>query len=50
METFLIVKRKDTDRHGEYRTKRLILAAYDAMAQAIAADHSYRSPHEAAAA
>ena len=48
METFPIVKRKDTDRHGEYRTKRLILAAYDAMAQAIAAGHPYRSPFEAA--
>jgi hypothetical protein len=36
MDTFPIVRRKDIDRYGEYRTKRLILEAYDAMASAIA--------------
>ncbi|NMN99777.1 hypothetical protein HH308_00925 [Gordonia sp. TBRC 11910] len=32
METFPIVKRKDIAEFGEYRTKRLILEAYDEMA------------------
>lgn len=32
METFPIVKRKDEAAHGEYRTKRLILEAYDKLA------------------
>lgn len=32
METFPIVKRKDQAAHGEYRTKRLILEAYDRLA------------------
>ena len=32
METFPIVKRKDIERFGEYRTKRLILGYYDAYA------------------
>ena len=33
MDTFPIVRRKDETRHGEYRTKRLILEIYDAMAE-----------------
>ncbi len=33
METFPIVKRKDEAAHGEYRTKRVILEMYDAMAK-----------------
>lgn len=33
MDTFPIVKRKDEAAHGDYRTKRLILAAYDALAE-----------------
>jgi hypothetical protein len=32
METFPIVKRKDEAEHGTYRTKELILAAYDNLA------------------
>lgn len=32
LETFPIVKRKDIATHGEYRTKRLILEAYDQLA------------------
>lgn len=32
MDTFPIVKRKDEAAHGEYRTKRLILEAYDRLA------------------
>lgn len=35
METFPIVKRKDERAFGEYRTKRVILKMYDAMARAI---------------
>jgi hypothetical protein len=34
MDTFPIVRRKDEAAHGEYRTKRLILECYDAMAEA----------------
>ena len=36
METFPIVKRKDLDAHGEYRTKRVILERYDEYAAATA--------------
>ena len=46
METFPIVKRKDVDQHGEYRTKLLILESYDAMAVAIATGEPYRSPFQ----
>ncbi|MFE0575157.1 Eco57I restriction-modification methylase domain-containing protein [Streptomyces albogriseolus] len=34
LDTFPIVKRKDEERYGEYRTKHLILAEYDRMAAA----------------
>ncbi|HVV12026.1 Eco57I restriction-modification methylase domain-containing protein [Amycolatopsis sp.] len=34
LDTFPIVKRKDEAKHGTYRTKELILAAYDRMAEA----------------
>jgi len=34
MDTFPIVRRRDEHRHGEYRTKRLILERYDALAKA----------------
>jgi len=44
METFPIVKRKDEANCGEYRTKRLILEACDAMQQAIDTGVPYRSP------
>ena len=36
METFRIVCRKDEEKHGEYRTKRVILEIYDEMAAVIA--------------
>ena len=35
MDTFPIVRRKDEEKHGEYRTKRVILEIYDEMQQAI---------------
>ena len=43
METFPIVKRKDEQDCGEYRTKRLILEVYDAMQQAMSEATTYRS-------
>jgi hypothetical protein len=46
METFPIVKRHDEERYGEYRTKRVILEMYDAMAEAIRTGVPYRSPIE----
>lgn len=47
METFPIVKRKDIAEHGEYRTKRLILEIYDAMAYAERSGKHYESPFDA---
>lgn len=44
MDTFPIVKRKDEAAFGTYRTKELILAAYDAMAEAKASGQVYRAP------
>ena len=35
MDTFPIVRRKDEEKHDEYRTKRVILEIYDEMQQAI---------------
>ena len=43
METFPIVKRKDEQKHGEYRTKRMILEIYDAMAEAIRTGKPYQT-------
>jgi hypothetical protein len=44
METFPIVKRKDIKEHGSFRTKELILEAYDAMAEAERTGVPYQSP------
>ena len=44
MDTFPIVRRKDLAAFGRYRTKELILAAYDAMARAIRCKEPYRTP------
>jgi len=43
METFPIVKRKDIAAYGEYRTKRMILEIYDAMAKAMRTGVPYES-------
>lgn len=43
MDTFPIVKRKDEDAFGEYRTKRLILERYDAMAAADVTGEDYQT-------
>lgn len=41
MDTFPIVRKNDEKAHGEYRTKRVILEIYDAMAQAAATGVPY---------
>jgi hypothetical protein len=43
LETFHIVKRKDEQEHGEYRTKRVILEIYDEIAKATATSQSYQT-------
>ncbi|MCK6548000.1 N-6 DNA methylase [Myxococcota bacterium] len=43
METFPIVRRNDEKAYGEYRTKRLILEIYDAMAEAIRTGKPYET-------
>jgi len=43
METFQVVKRKNIAALGEYRTKRMILEIYDAMAEAEATGVPYES-------
>ncbi|MDI6817043.1 MAG: S24 family peptidase [Actinomycetota bacterium] len=43
MKTFPIVKRKDEAKYGEYRTKRVILEIYDAMAEAIKTGEPYQT-------
>lgn len=43
METFPIVKRKDEKKHGEYRTKRVILEIYDEMAEAMRSGEAYQT-------
>jgi len=43
METFPLVKRKDVAVFGEYRTKRLILEVYDAMAKVIVSGEPYQT-------
>ena len=43
LETFPIVKRKDEQAHGEYRTKRVILDIYDAMQQAMETGVAYQT-------
>jgi hypothetical protein len=41
--TFPIVKRKDEAKHGEYRTKRVILEIYDALQQATDTGRPYQT-------
>lgn len=43
LDTFPIVKKDDEKAHGEYRTKRLILEIYDAMAEAARTSKRYES-------
>jgi hypothetical protein len=44
MDTFPIVKKHDEAEHGEYRTRRVILETYDALARAAASGKPYVSP------
>lgn len=44
LDTFPIVRKNDEKAHGEYRTKRLILEAYDAMAVAARSGQPYTTP------
>ena len=43
METFPIVKRRDIERHGSFRTKEVILQVYDAMAKAERDQQPYQT-------
>jgi hypothetical protein len=43
MDTFPIVKRRDEETWGEYRTKRVILEIYDAMAEAARTGIPYQT-------
>ena len=43
MDTFPIVRRNDEKAHGEYRTKRVVLEIYDAMADAMRNGKTYRT-------
>lgn len=44
LDTFPIVKRKDEAAYGSYRTKDLILAAYDALAASTESSAPYEAP------
>ena len=44
LDTFPVVKKNDEKAHGDYRTKRLILERYDALAAAAAGGQPYVSP------
>ncbi|MCC7542081.1 MAG: N-6 DNA methylase [Deltaproteobacteria bacterium] len=43
LESFPVVRRSDERRYGEYRTKRLILECYDAMAEAASKGTTYQT-------
>jgi hypothetical protein len=43
METFPVVKRRDIERYGSFRTKELILQVYDAMAEAARTGRPYQT-------
>ena len=42
LDTFPIVRRKDIDKHGTYRTKDIILEIYDALSEATRTGQLYR--------
>jgi hypothetical protein len=44
VDSFPVLRKYEERDHGEFRTKRLILTAYDAMAQAAATGTPYASP------
>jgi hypothetical protein len=43
VETFPIVRHKDEQKYGEYRTKRVILEIYDEMKQAMESGVPYQT-------
>ncbi len=43
MDAFPIVKRRDEEKHGEYRTKRVILEIYDEMTESIRTGKPYQT-------
>lgn len=43
MDTFPIVRRKDEEKHGHYRTKDTILEIYDALAAAMKSGQPYQT-------
>jgi hypothetical protein len=43
MDTFPIVKRKDIEKYGDYRSKLVILQIYDMMLQAMASGQPYKT-------
>jgi hypothetical protein len=43
MDTFPIVRRRDEEKFGEYRTKHVILRIYDAMAESIRTGQPYQT-------
>ncbi|OJY31032.1 MAG: restriction endonuclease [Myxococcales bacterium 68-20] len=44
MDSFPVVRKNDEKAHGEYRTKRVILETYDALAKSIQTGKPYRTP------
>lgn len=44
LDTFPVVRKNDEKAHGEFRTKRLVLERYDALAAAVASGRPYVSP------
>ena len=44
LDTFPVLQRSEEREHGEYRTKRVVLETYDALAAAAAKDIPYDSP------
>ena len=43
MDTFPIVRRKDEQKYGQYRTKRVILETYDAMGESMKTGKPYQT-------
>jgi hypothetical protein len=43
LDTFPIVKRKEEEAHGEYRTRRVILESYEAMQRAVETGEPYQT-------
>src|SRR5690606_27193731 len=44
LDSFTVLRKYEERDHGEFRTKRLVLAAYDAMAKAIEQGTAYVTP------